>query len=309
MKKWYYNPVLASSLKTRMRGWRTAASVTAYLGVMLFIAYIFFKIYIEAQAINGISVNANQSVGLQVYLTLAIIQFALILLITPAQTAGVVSSEREMQTLDLLLCTKMSSAAIIMGKLLSSLGFILLLIIASIPLFSLVLLFGGIALEDIAILFLFYIVTAFGVGSIGVFYSTLFKRTVVSTVVTYVTIFFLGIVSVVLGTYMMAMHYSQPSQPADYYIPFILYINPGVGLADLLSTQAGGQYVLPYGIIGLLIGQVGNIPQGWFQQLPFWVKNIGVISIIATLLLVISTWSIRPNKRMGARIWKVRRSG
>ena len=257
MKKWYYNPVLASSLKTRMRGWRTAASVTAYLGVMLFIAYIFFRIYIQSQGTYGLSFNANQSVGLQVYLTLAILQFALILLITPAQTAGVISSEREMQTLDLLLCTKMSSVTIILGKLLSSLGFILLLIVASIPLFSLVFLFGGIAVEDIAMLFLFYIITAFAVGSIGVFYSTLFKRTVVSTVVTYVTIFFLGIVSVALGVYMMSMHYSQTPQPVDYYIPFILYINPAVGLADLLSRQAVGQYAGNYGIIGLVIGGMG----------------------------------------------------
>lgn len=301
MKRWLYNPVLASSLKTRMRGWRTAAAVTAYLGVMLFIAYIFFKISFENEIMHSLSVSANHSVGLRVYMLLAVLQFVLVLLVTPAQTAGVISSEREMQTLDLLLCTKMSPLSIIIGKLLSSLAFILLLVISSIPLFSLVFLFGGIAPEDVAMLFLFYIITAFAVGSIGVFYSALFKRTVVSTVVSYVTIFFLGIVSVVLGVYMMAVHYSQVPRPNDYYVPFILYINPAVGLSDLLSRQAGVTATgVSVGIWGLIFGVSSGlgVQQGWFQKLPLWVGNCAVMSGIAALLICASAWIIRPYKRL-----------
>jgi len=300
MKRWLYNPVLASSLKTRMRGWRAAAAVTAYLGVMLFIAYIFFQINLQSY----MSISSGRSVGLRVYLMLAILQFALILLITPAQTAGVISSEREMQTLDLLLCTKMSPFSIIIGKLLSSLAFILLLIISSIPLFSLVFLFGGIAPEDIAMLFLFYIITAFAVGSIGIFYSVLFKRTVVSTVVSYITIFFLGIVSVILGVYLMSIHYSQIPRPSDYYVPLIFYINPAIGLSDLLFRQAG--VTAPnayYGILAWLfgVGLGSGSPQGWFQSLPLWIANSVVMSGIAVLLLCASTWLIRPYKRLGRK--------
>jgi len=301
MKRWLYNPVLASSLKTRMRGWRTAAAVTAYLGVMLFIAYIFFKISVENGVMYYLSFSSSGLAGLRVYLMLAVLQFALILLVTPAQTAGVISSEREMQTLDLLLCTKMSPLSIIIGKLLSSLAFILLLIISSIPLFSLVFLFGGIAPEDVAMLFLFYIITAFAVGSIGIFYSALFKRTVVSTVVTYITIFFLGIVSVVLGAYMMSVHYSQVPSPTDHYIPFILYINPAVGLGDLLARQAGNPTTnVCYGILGLFFGVSRSLgsPQGWFQKLPLWIGNSAVMSGIAVLLLCASAWVIRPYKRL-----------
>ncbi len=304
MKRWFYNPVLASSLKTRMRGWRTAAAVTAYLGVMLFIAYVFFKISFANEVMHYLSVSANRSVGLRVYMLLAVLQFALILLVTPAQTAGVISSEREMQTLDLLLCTKMSPFSIIIGKLLSSLAFILLLVISSIPLFSLVFLFGGIAPEDVAMLFLFYIITAFAVGSIGIFYSALFKRTVVSTVVSYVTIFFLGIVSIILGVYMMSLHYSQLPRPSDYYVPFVFYINPTIGLSDLLYRQAGVTAPNPYyGILALLfgVGWSSGSPQGWFQRLPLWVANSIVMSGIAVLLLCASAWIIKPYKRFRRR--------
>lgn len=295
MKRWLYNPVLASSLKTRMRGWRAAAAVTAYLGVMLFIASIFFKLFFENEVMRYMSVSANRSVGLGIYMMLAILQFILILLVTPAQTAGVISSEREMQTLDLLLCTKLSPISIIIGKLLSSLAFILLLVVSSIPLFSLVFLFGGIAPEDVAMLFLFYFITAFAIGSIGVFYSTLFKKTVVSTVLSYVTIFFLGIVSVILGAYMMAEHYSQVPTPNDHYVPFILYINPAVGLGDLLARQSGTMTSLG----GLIFGASGGsgVQQGWFRKLPLWMANSAVMSGIAILLLCASAWIIRPYKR------------
>lgn len=299
MKRWIYNPVLASSLKTRMRGWRTPAAVTAYLGVMLFIAYIFFKVSIENEVTYYLSISSSRSAGLRVYQMLAVLQFALILLVTPAQTAGVISSEREMQTLDLLLCTKMSPLSIIIGKLLSALAFILLLIVSSMPIFSLVFLFGGIAPGDIATLFVFYIITAFAVGSIGVFYSALFKRTVVSTVVTYITVFFLGIISMILGAYMASVYYSQVPRPTDYYFPFVLYINPAVGLGDLLTRQAG--VLAPnvhYGILGLFVGVGAGAgrPQGWFYSLPIWMGNSIVMSVIAAALILASAWVIRPYK-------------
>jgi len=276
-----------------MRGFRAALAVTLYVGIMLLIAFLYFQSSVENR-LRYSAYSANQSLGIEIYALLAILQFALILLITPAQTAGAISGEREKQTFDLLLCTKMTPAAIILGKLFSSLSFILLLIIGSIPLFSLVFLFGGVGPLDVLMLFVFYLVTAFGVGSIGIFCSSLFKRTVVSIVVAYVTVFALGILTVSLGVYMLSLHYSrQMTSYVGTYIPFVLYINPAVGLADLLSRQVGTSiggilgFFRPGGIFGGTGGTAPNI----------WIINSLVILVIAIALLLWSAWIIKPIKR------------
>ena len=56
------------------------------------------------------------------YVVLCAMQMGLMLLSAPAMTAGTISGERERQTLDLLLMTKMSSLSIVIGKLLSCYG-------------------------------------------------------------------------------------------------------------------------------------------------------------------------------------------
>ena len=89
---------------------------------------------------------------------LAFIQLGLVLFITPGLTAGAISSEREKQTLPILLTTSQSSFQIISGKLLSSIAFLLLLIVAGLPVYSLVFLFGGISPLDFVKVFFFLFV-------------------------------------------------------------------------------------------------------------------------------------------------------
>jgi len=282
-------------MKIKMRGWRTALGIAAYLGVLLLIGFLYYLAFVEPASWSS-SVNARQEAGMRIYTALAVVQFGLILLITPAQTAGTISGEREKQTLDLLLSTKISSFGIVFGKLISSMSYILLLIITSIPLFSLVFLFGGITPGDMAQLFLFYIITAFAIGSIGIFYSTLFKRTVISTVVTYITMFLLGLVSVILGVYMMTVQFSGVGhQPVNPSIPFVLYVNPAVGLADILVTEPSG--------IMAIFGFSTQVAAG----VDFWILNSIVMLAIAAILLIVSIYKINPVRHLGQRKGKRRK--
>lgn len=310
MKKLFRNPVLESELKVRMRGWRAAMAVTVYIGIMLLIAYIYFKTTLNSMIRYGGYNFVSQTAGLQVYSVLAVLQFALIILVTPAQTAGAISAEREKQTLDLLLCTRISSIGIIFGKLFSSLSFILLLIIGSIPLFSLVFLFGGVTPGDVAMLFLFYMITAFAVGSIGIFCSAVFKRTVTAAVTAYITIFVLGIVTVMLGVYMLANYYASYANTATTpspHTPFVLYLNPAMGLIDLMSKQfdrmAAGlipgiaRSIFGYSYFGGSSGTVQNTGIAFWKSWSFWIKNSIVLILIACTLLGISAWKIKPVHR------------
>lgn len=299
MKRWFNNPVLAGELKIRMRSWRTVLMIMGYLAIMLAIAYLFLETSMQALSRYG-SVNISRDLGLQLYTILAVIQFMLIIILIPAQTAGSISGEREKQTLDLLLCTPLSSLAIVLGKMLSSMSFVLLLTIASIPLFSLVFLFGGIAPMDIIVLFAFYLITAFAVGSIGIFCSVLFKKTVTATVAAYIVIFALGIITLLLGAYMTSEFAGQNPHFSGVYIAFPFYLNPAVGLFDLLGQQSGGTGGVGLTILGASsamynanVAMTGGL--SWMaQKLGVWGTNSVVISVIAIILLLISAWVVKP---------------
>ena len=80
---------------------------------------------------------------LSLYVFAAGMEFVLLLLIVPALTSGSISGERERQTLNLLLTTRMTPGSIVIGKLLVSLSTVFLLIISSFPILSLVFIYGG----------------------------------------------------------------------------------------------------------------------------------------------------------------------
>ena len=83
------------------------------------------------------------------------------LILAPASTAGAISMEREKQTMDLLAVTPISSLAIVLGKLLSALSWILLLLLASIPVVALVFTFGGVSPDDVVRAYVVLLATAF----------------------------------------------------------------------------------------------------------------------------------------------------
>jgi hypothetical protein len=91
----------------------------------------------------------------------------------------------------MLTATPISSLAIVVGKLLSALAYVFLLIAASIPLTAIVFVFGGVAPDDVLRGYAVLIVTALGLGSMGLFISALMQRTQGATVVTFFTVLFL----------------------------------------------------------------------------------------------------------------------
>ena len=121
------NPILASSARRRMRSIRTPILITLY-GAMIFAAGL--GMAFGAFASSTLSIFAMRE-GVTAYAAMLVIQFAMILLITPAMTAGSIAGERERQTLDMLLVTNTGSLRIVAGKLLESLGYVALLLVAA----------------------------------------------------------------------------------------------------------------------------------------------------------------------------------
>ena len=187
------NPILASSARRRMRSIRTPILITLY-GAMIFAVGL--GAAFGAFASSTLSIFAMRE-GVTAYAAMLVIQFAMILLITPAMTAGSIAGERERQTLDMLLVTNTGSLRIVAGKLLESLGYVALLLVAALPTMCLTLITGGVTLADVLTGALFLLVTAFAALSVGVFASAVFRRTVTATVMAYLIVFFIGVVTMV----------------------------------------------------------------------------------------------------------------
>ncbi len=225
------NPVLNKEIKLRFRSFRSVLGVFFYLFVLGAIALGF--IYMSTKFGTGYF-RAEESRTL--FMVLSMGQLGLIIFMTPGLTAGVISGEREKQTLPILLTTAQSSLTIIVSKLLSSLAYLIVMVIASLPLYSIVFLYGGVSPKMLSITFLIYFMTMLTIGSIGIMISTIIRKTMVATITTYgislVLVVGVGLIYIFYRGVFMYNH--TTGVPNDTMIPYLLLmVNPPV---VLLST-------------------------------------------------------------------------
>ena len=144
--------IVVKELRGRMRGRRAFIVMTIHVLLLTLLAWMFQRLNEESLAnmgqFGGQATYASASVGRGIFIGLMMLQTLMVAVLAPAATAGAISSEREHQTLDLLAVTPISSLAIVLGKLLSALAWVFVLILASVPVTALVFVFGGVAPDD-----------------------------------------------------------------------------------------------------------------------------------------------------------------
>ncbi|MFA5522848.1 MAG: ABC transporter permease subunit [Tissierellales bacterium] len=281
------NPVLKKELKTRMRTWRTPVMISLYVLVLsLLILLVFADVIFSYNSYRGMRLDNVKDM----FFVFTIFQLLLLIFIVPATTAGSISGERERSTLELLICTRMSSFSIILGKLFSSLAEVIVLLIASIPVMSTFFIFGGVSPGNIILIFGFYFVTAILFGSIGIFMSTFFKKTSTSTVASYMMALFLlgGTFFIVLVT--RVLFYLPQGLSITQTFPTILYANPLSGLGAILFKMMGTDILS--GFIGR--GSIGN------PLLPLYI-NLGFDLVASAILLYLSALKINPMTKLGGK--------
>src|SRR6185369_5430589 len=99
------------------------------------------------------------------------VELFLVTFIAPTFTAGAISGERERQTYDLLRTTLLPASRLVIGKLISALSYVFLLLLAAIPLQSIAFLFGGVTELEVVLSFVILFITALALGSVGIYFS------------------------------------------------------------------------------------------------------------------------------------------
>src|SRR6266516_7399890 len=174
---------LTKELRLRLRRERSVWLIITYLLVLGLLGFGFLQR--ENAFSGGYQGYLLSQIGAQLYALLSFVQLFLIVFIAPAFTATSINGEKERQTFDLLLCSKLSAFSLLAGKLIAGLANALLLIAASIPLFSLVFFFGGVAPSQVLSALVVFVMTAIVTGTFSLFCSTLLRRPTVSTAIAY----------------------------------------------------------------------------------------------------------------------------
>lgn len=257
--------IMTKELRSRMRGRRAFVVLTIYLGILALLTYgVYVVVSPAARFVGGMGVgfgqaNASAMIGQSIFTALSIFQLILVSFIAPAFTAGQISLEREKQTLDLLISTPMRPSAIVLGKLFAALAFVVLMIVAAVPITAIVLMYGGASVDDLVRQQLVLLATALVLGTIGLFFSALLKRTQAATVLTYITMLVLTLgTAVVFGFWTIVANQANEGFGRPKVAPEqILYLNPGVAMLDVISyAEPGGGSGLTSMLAGLRGEQV-----------------------------------------------------
>lgn len=311
--------LLTKEMRLRMRRERTIWIVIAYILFMGLLGWFAVNSYSNAATYNNGN-NALSSAGIILYYLLSQLQLFLIIFITPSFTSTAINGEKERQTFDLLLCSRLSAFSLLSGKLLAGLANALLLVAASAPLFSLVFFFGGVGPDNIAEALIVFIVTTLLTGTLGLFCSTVFQRPAISTAVAYMACLLWVGLPILLPvfsptTYQMTVishpinAASAPATSASYPTPrpsFLLETSP---ITALTNTYPGNNSASYYGYNPLFVLMTAFSPNGMYNvgtglrtvnfilptlKLPTWQAYTILSIVMSAILFLISTYIIKP---------------
>ena len=332
--------IIVKELRGRMRGRRAFIVMTTHVLLLTLLAWMFQRLNEEQLAnmgqFGGQATYGSASVGRGIFVGLMMLQTLMVAVLAPAATAGAISSEREHQTLELLAVTPISSLAIVLGKLLSALAWVFVLILASIPVTALVFVFGGVAPDDMLRAYVVLFATVIGLGSVGIFFSALTRRTGASTGLTFVTTLFVVVGSIFLWVFLSNTASTSANGLRRQPPEALLYLNPFVAQADVAcGTEEGGfgnscnlmsgilgtpDQVIPQpfprpmpavnagGVIlapdGTVIGKAGGIADDVVAAAVidpfrdrFWPKSVISFLVLATVMTFLSVQFVTPTRR------------
>lgn len=187
------NPIMKKDFKVTARSMKMAWGLMAYEAILAFI-------FIIALSILGLQTGYNYqniySELISLFPVIGIAQVSMTALTIPIMTASSISGEKERQTFDIMLTTCLSPIAIVLGKVFSSVAEVMLYVIASIPIMALAFVLGGLSWGTLFLFLVVIFVFATLAGSIGVFCSSISRKSIVSIILAFVGYFLICFLTV-----------------------------------------------------------------------------------------------------------------
>ena len=186
------NPILKKEMVVGSRSMKMSWAIMAVSGILPSIG-VFVLLITGVTSSYGGGYSYQSLVVL--FPVLGCTECGLLSLMVPVITSGSISGERERQTLDIMLTTPISPFSIVLGKLWSAMMIVMMYMIASIPVMAIAFILGGLSWWNLLGLFVMLLYLGIYVGSVGIFCSSIVKKSIAATILTIV----IGI-GIIIGT-------------------------------------------------------------------------------------------------------------
>lgn len=191
LRAFWANPVVTRDLRVRMRGARAYWNQAAYLLMLGLLAVAGYYVaasrdtYGPSGTFDPVLIQGK----LHEFYTFIFMALAgLISLIAPALTAATITTERQNLTLDMLVTTPLSATQLLYGKLLSSVAFITLLLVLSLPASALCVMLGGATLGDVFRIYFVICIDGLVIAAIGLYFSCAVRQSLAAILWTYLAV-------------------------------------------------------------------------------------------------------------------------
>ncbi len=290
MMKARVNPIVGKDLKVTSRSMKYSWSLFAYEGVLT-IAFLLTMLANDSMTrYSGPQITSVYRNYSSFFPVVGVFQLIIIGLIIPVMTAAAISGEREKKTMDVLLTTSISASSIVIGKLASAVIRVMIFVFASVPLMAISFIIGGIPWRVlIEYIILAFIYACFS-GSIGIFCSSVCKKTITSVVLSYVIYF--GIYAV---TYVPSLVVALTGAGRDGVLTTMLLelINPVHTFIIFFTDRLSGVS------LGELMGRDGFLSVwSWIYRTNVWLTISAFFQMgITALFVLFSSIRLKPGEK------------
>lgn len=271
---WLTGPIFDKELRVSSRRRRNYVLRFAYLSFLTFLLGMF---WIRVSQIGGSGlflVSRMAEMGKVVIGCTVWFQFCVTQIVAVIMLSSSISDEIYNRTLGLLMTTPVTSFQIVMGKLLSKLFQLVLLLAISLPLLAVVRVFGGVPWGYVVSSLCITLTTIIFVGSLSLFFSIFTRKSYVVIIVTYLT---LGLLFALL--------------PLGIYAVWDVAV--GGPAAAEKSLMAGLFVPNPYCNMFLSTVAMADPRAGAVMPAFIWPLHCGIMLVASTFVLFLAMISVR----------------
>lgn len=198
-----FGPVLFYDLIRSTRRGRYAALRCLYAAALLLILFLFYAKWSnglwEVWLISTVHPTDASRFAAEFFYAFITVQFLAVVFLTPAFTAGAIAEEKERRTFEYLFTTDLGNGEIVIGKLVSRLAFMALLILTGLPLLSLLQFLGGVDPGLVLAGFAATALTMLSIASLSLLNSAYVRKPLTAIFLTYLELIVYFAASFYLG--------------------------------------------------------------------------------------------------------------
>jgi hypothetical protein len=216
--------IVHKEYRQRARGVATLGLIITYT---IILGGVSFFVYAGSYAALAGNTKSAGEVGLAMSIATFIAQMIMALLLSLSLNASTIASEKDQETFDLLNLTLFKSYEIVMGKYLSSTGFLFILVVTALPVYALAFTFGGVVLEAFWQLAVVVIGMTLFISSVGLLLSLISDDVRTALGRSFFVLIVLGLVTGIFGAALVGSFDQSPPNVFTYWLGTAsLLLNP-----------------------------------------------------------------------------------